>query len=62
MLKMQKTLKAKCKEMLTKNHSRKYEGIIDFTDMNFWPAPLKIGHQTIESMNEFRVRIHVVLI
>jgi len=59
---MQKSLKTMCKEMSRKNHSRHYEGIIDFSDMNFWPAPLKIIHQTINSMNEFRVRKHTILI
>jgi len=54
---MQKSLKAKYKEMITKNHGKMYDDIIDFEDTNFLPAPLKISYQTINSMNEFRVRI-----
>lgn len=43
--------------MVSQNQSKRYEGIIDFVDMNRWPAPLKIAHQTIESMKDFRVCI-----
>lgn len=55
-MKMQKTFRVKCKEMIVLNSSKRYEGVIDDPDMNAWPAPLKIGHQVIESMKEFRVR------
>lgn len=55
---MQKLLKVKCKEMSSQNYSKRYEGIIDDEDMNLWPAPLKIAHQTINSMDEFRVRMY----
>jgi hypothetical protein len=55
---MQKLLRVKCKEMLSQNYSKRYEGIIDDIDMNLWPAPLKIAHQTINSMQEFRVSIY----
>jgi len=54
---MEKLLKVKCKEMLSQNYSKRYEGVIDDIDMNLWPAPLKIAHQTINSMKEFRVCI-----
>lgn len=54
---MQKSLTVKCKEMLSQNYSKRYEGVIDDIDMNLWPAPLKIAHQTINSMKEFRVRM-----
>lgn len=54
---MQKLLTVKCKEMLSQNYSKRYEGVIDDIDMNLWPAPLKIAHQTINSMKEFRVRM-----
>lgn len=52
---MQKSLRVKCKEMLSQNSSKRYDGIIDTTDVNLWPAPLKIVYQTINSMKEFRV-------
>lgn len=52
---MQKVLGVKCKEMLSQNYSKRYEGIIDDPDMNLWPAPLKIAYQTLNSMKEFRV-------
>lgn len=55
-MKMQKTFRIKCKEMIVLDSSKRYEGVIDDPDMNAWPAPLKIGHQVIESMKEFRVR------
>lgn len=55
--KTQELLRVKCKEMLSQNYSKRYEGIIDDADMNLWPAPLKIAEQTINSMVEFRVRI-----
>lgn len=55
--KTQELLRVKCKEMLSQNYSKRYEGIIDDADMNLWPAPLKIAEQTISSMVEFRVRI-----
>lgn len=54
---MQKLLTVKCKEMLSQNYSKRYEGVIDDIDINLWPAPLKIAHQTINSMKEFRVCI-----
>lgn len=54
---MQKLLRVKCKEMLSQNYSKRYEGVIDDEDLNLWPAPLKIAHQTINSMKEFRVCI-----
>lgn len=59
-LKKQKLLRIKCKEMVSQNQSKRYEGIIDFADMNRWPAPLKIAHQTIDSMKDFRVCIQCV--
>lgn len=55
--KTQELLRVKCKEMLSQNYSKRYEGIIDDPDINLWPAPLKIADQTINSMTEFRVRI-----
>lgn len=58
----QELLRVKCKEMLSQNFSKRYEGIIDDADMNLWPAPLKIAEQTINSMQEFRVRIQCVII
>lgn len=54
---MQELLRVKCKEMLSQNYSKRYEGIIDDPDMNLWPAPLKIADQTINSMMEFRVSL-----
>lgn len=55
--KMQKMLRTKCKEMVPQNTGKKiYEGVVDDPDMNFWPAPLKIAHQTVKSIKEFRVR------
>lgn len=56
-LKMQNLLKVKCKEMSSQNYSKRYEGIIDDEDPNLWPAPLKISHQTINSMKDFKVCI-----
>lgn len=55
---MQKLLKFKCKEMLSQNYSKRYEGIIDDPNINLWPAPLKIAHQTLNSLEEFRVCIN----
>ncbi|XP_025190774.1 dynein heavy chain 7, axonemal [Melanaphis sacchari] len=52
--KTQELLRVKCKEMLSQNYSKRYEGIIDDADINLWPAPLKISEQTINSMVEFR--------
>lgn len=43
--------------MSSQNYSKRYEGVIDDDEMNIWPAPLKIAHQTIHSMEEFRVCI-----
>lgn len=54
---MQKILKIKCKETVPENSvKKKYEGEVDDIDMDLWPAPLKIAHQTIQSIKEFRVR------
>lgn len=57
---MQKALKNKCKELLSQNSTIRYDGIIDTADVNLWPAPLKIAHQTINSMKEFRVCIKLI--
>lgn len=54
-MKKQKSLRIKCKEMLSQNTNKQYEGLIGDTDMNNWPAPLKIVHQLIQSMKDFRV-------
>lgn len=43
--------------MASQNYSKRYEGIIDDDDINVWPAPLKIAHQTINSIEEFKVCI-----
>jgi hypothetical protein len=58
-MKKQKSLRIKCKEMLSQNTNKKYEGIIGGTELDEFPAPLKIAQQTIESMKEFRVCILV---
>lgn len=58
--KMQKHLRIKCKEMLAQTHGKRYEGTIDDPNVNLWPAPLKIIHQTINSMKEFRVCIFII--
>lgn len=34
-----------------------YEGLVDDFYIENWPAPLKIVHQTMQSMKEFRVCI-----
>lgn len=47
--------------MLTQNDGKMYEGIMDALDMNLWPAPLKIIHQIVDSMKQFRVRIVLTL-
>jgi len=47
--------------MLTQNDNKVYDGIIDTLDMNFWPAPLKIIQQVVDSMKQFRVRIILTL-
>ncbi|VVC44482.1 Dynein heavy chain, domain-2,Dynein heavy chain domain,Dynein heavy chain, P-loop containing D4 domain,P- [Cinara cedri] len=60
--KVQSSLKFKCKEMLSQNYSKRYEGLIDDDDMNLWPAPLKIAHQTINSMDEFRQYMSIIRI
>jgi len=54
-LRIQKILRSKCKEMLTQNDGKMYEGIMDTLDINLWPAPLKIIQQIIDSMKQFRV-------
>lgn len=56
-MKKQKSLRIKCKDMLSQNSNKKYEGTIDDMDINNWPALLKIVYQTIQSMKEFRVCI-----
>lgn len=50
-------LRVKCKEMITQNDGKMYEGRMDDIDMNFWPAPIKIIHQIVDSMKSFRVCI-----
>lgn len=53
---MQKILRSKCKETVPQNAGKKkYEGVVDDPDMNYWPAPLKIAHQTVQSIKKFRV-------
>lgn len=56
---MQTFLRVKCKEMSSQNYSKRYEGVIDDDDIHLWPAPLKIAHQTVNSMNEFRVSTQI---
>ncbi|XP_050526602.1 dynein axonemal heavy chain 12 isoform X2 [Daktulosphaira vitifoliae] len=59
-VKTQKVFRVKCKEMLAQNFSKRYEGIIDDTDMNLWPAPLKIVFQTVNSMKEFKQYLPII--
>lgn len=45
----------KCKQHAVDNYPRRYRGVVDDPDFNNWPAPLKLCHETLQSIKNFRV-------
>ncbi|XP_039299158.1 dynein heavy chain 12, axonemal-like [Nilaparvata lugens] len=58
----EKTFKLKCKQHAVDNYPRRYRGVVDDPDFNNWPAPLKLCHETLHSIKEFKPHIRIVSI